>query len=239
MFHTLNTIISAVLLLSIALSNIVHAEQYRSDLPAPLSDEGWDLRLDKNGIQIYTRDWPGSDFIAFKAKQKIDSDLSNIVGNFLDIASFPDWVKDMVDAYEVEPFGDQDSRVTYMRMGLPWPLADRDVVSGQRVIQDPVTKVVHINEWYEGDMVPQNEGVIRTPRVNNQMVLIPEGEKSTTMVWQGHTEPGGYIPAFIVNFLLESVFYESVTNMKNRFESLEYRKTSDWVENYNPEKPNA
>lgn len=233
-----HTVLSTVQYLMVTLSIFsttvsAELEAYRTDLPPALDDSGWDLMLEKNGIKVFTRDWPGSDFIAFKAEQVVQSKLSNIVANFSDIKTFPEWVKDMVDAYEIEPFDDKRSRKIYMRMGLPWPLADRDIVAGQQLTQETDSKVVRIKEWFEGDALPKNEGVIRTPKVNNELVLIPEGNEKTRIVWQGHTEPGGFIPAFIVNFLLEDVFYESVLNMRHRFESPEFHKTSDWVINYN------
>ncbi len=229
--HSFLTATRTVIVLLGILSTTVDAEieAYRRDLPPALDDTGWSLMLEKNGIKVFTRDWPGSDFIAFKAEHVVQSTLSNIVANFSDIKTFPEWVEDMVDAYEIEPFNDERSRKIYMRMGLPWPLADRDIVAGQQIIQDTDSKIVRITEWYEGDALAKNKGVVRTPRVNNELVLIPEGYEETRIVWQGHTEPGGFIPAFIVNFLLEDVFYQSVLNMRHRFESDEFQKSLDWV----------
>jgi hypothetical protein len=118
-----------------------------------------------------------------------------------------------------------------MKMNLPWPLGDRDIVSGQSYEQDDPTLVVRVREWNEADAIPENKGIIRMPRLNNEFVLLPEGENLTRMIWQGHTEPGGYIPAFLVNWLIEDVFYASVMNMKVRFELPEYHKTVGWIEN--------
>lgn len=224
-----------VILLSIAsFSAFAEVEEYRTDLPPVFDDSGWDLMLEENGVKVFTRDWPGSSFIAIKAVQMINSPISNIVANFSDIDAFPEWVKDMEDAYEVEAFDENRSRKIYMRMGLPWPLGDRDIVSGQKLTQDPQTKIVRIKEWHEGDAIPEKDGVIRMPRLNNEFVLIPEGVDLTRMVWQGHTEPGGLIPAFLVNWLVEDVFYESVVNMRKRFESPEFHKTADWVVDFTP-----
>lgn len=205
-------------------------ETYRSDLPPYHENAGWELMLDRGGIQIYTRDWPGSSFVAIKAVQSIQATLSNIVANYADINSFPEWVKDMDDAYPLSSFDDAHSRRIYMKMNLPWPLGDRDIVSGQSFEQDADSKVVRIREWNEADAIPEKKGIVRMPRLNNEFVLIPETETVTRMIWQGHTEPGGYIPAFLVNWLIEDVFYASVINMKTRFESPEYFKTLDWVQ---------
>ena len=222
---------SIAILLSIACC-AAHAETeaYRKDLPPYQDNTGWDLMLDKEGVQIYTRDWPGSSFVAIKAEQIIHSSLSNIVANYADINSFPEWVKDMDDAYSLSAFDDTRSRKVYMKMNLPWPLGDRDIFSGQSFEQDAETKVVRIREWNEADAIAEFQGIVRMPRLNNEFVLLPDGKDRTRMIWQGHTEPGGYIPAFLVNWLIEDVFYASVINMKERFESPEYLKSVDWVQ---------
>jgi hypothetical protein len=49
------------------------------------------------------------------------------------------------------------------------------------------------------------------------------------MIWQGHNEPGGFIPSFLVNWMIENIFYDSSLNMRKRFESLDYQKHTDKV----------
>jgi hypothetical protein len=222
---------SIVIMLSIACyAAYAETDVYRQELPPYQDNAGWSLMLDRKGVKIYTRDWPGSSFVAIKAEQLIHSSLSNIVANYADIDSFPEWVKDMDDAYSLSAFDAARSRKVYMKMNLPWPLGDRDIVSGQSYEQDEQTKVVRIREWNEADAIPVNKGIVRMPRLNNEFILLPEGQNRTRMIWQGHTEPGGYIPAFLVNWLIEDVFYVSVINMKARFESPEYHKTVNWIQ---------
>jgi hypothetical protein len=188
--------------------------------------------INKSDVQVYTRSGPGSDFVAIKGMQTINSSLSNILANFVDVAAFPEWVKDAKEGFVITPFDQNHSRKVYLRMSLPWPLADRDIVSGQQVTQDINTKIIKIREWYEGDTLPINEGVIRIPRLNTEFLLIPKGKNITELIWQGHNDPGGYIPPFLVNWLIEDVFFESMLSMKNRFEAPEYHKTINWVRNF-------
>lgn len=211
------------------ISSTTVAETYRTDLPNALDDSGWNLMLDENDIQVFTREWPGSDFVAIKGVQTINSSLSNILGNFIDIASFPEWVKDAEEGYVIEPFDKSQARKIYLRMNLPWPLKDRDIVSGQSVNQNTITKIVTIREWYEGDTLPITDGVIRIPRLNTEFLLIPYEKNSTKLIWQGHNDPGGLIPSFLVNWLIENVFFTSMTTMKKRFENPEHFKSVDWI----------
>ena len=189
------------------------------DLPPAGNHEGWDLQLDKNGVQIYTQDWPGSSFVAVKTVQIIQSSLSNIMGNFLDISAFPEWVKDMEHAELLEDFNEHKQRTIYMHMGLPWPLKDRDVIIQQTLAQDPVSYEVTLAEQKRVGLLAEKNGVIRIPSVNSEFVLTPLSEGGVRMIWQGHNEPGGFIPSFLVNWMIENIFYDSSLSMRERFES--------------------
>jgi hypothetical protein len=210
----------------------------QTPLPPVESNEGWTLELDKNGIQIYTRDWPGSDFVAVKTVQTIKSSLSNIIANFLDVESFPEWVRDMKHGELVEDFDENMERSIYMHMGLPWPMKDRDIVIRQAISQDPKTLQIRMTESKHEGIIEEKEGLLRIPRVNSEFVLTPTQE-GVIMTWQGHNEPGGFIPSFFVNWMIENIFYDSSLNMKNRFEAPEYRKTLsknlDWIQDSNVE----
>lgn len=193
-------------------------------LPHIDSYDGWSLRIDDNGVKIYTREIPNSSFVAVKTEQVIQSGLSNIVANYLAVESFPEWVKDLQTAHVVRGYNAQQERIIYMRMDMPWPLKDRDSVMGQRVKQDESSLIVQIREWNQAELLPERKGVIRVPKVDSELVLIPLSEDSTKMIWQGHNEPGGLIPSFLANWLIDNVFYESSLNMRVRFESAEFIK---------------
>lgn len=192
-------------------------------LPNINSNEGWDLALEKNGIQIFTRKWPGSDFVAVKTVQVIQSSLTSIVANLLDINNFPEWVKDMKEARLLVDFNHQSQRAIYMHMDMPWPLQDRDIVVQQTLSQDPESFTVTINEEKRTDLFPEIPGIVRVPSVNSQFVLTPLAEGGVRMIWQGHNEPGGIIPPFLVNWLIDHVFYDSSLNMRTRFEAEEFQ----------------
>ena len=210
----------------------IHTETYLNELPDALDNSSWSLIIDKDDTQVFTREWPGSDFVAIKGVQTINASVTNILANFLDIEAFPDWVKDAQKGLVIRPFDQSYSRTVYLRMSLPWPLQDREIVSGQQVSQNPSTKIVTIKEWYEGDSLPQNKGVVRIPRLNTEFLLIPKEKNVTQMIWQGHNDPGGIIPSFLVNWLIKNVFLASMQTMKERFESPEHTKTVDWVKNF-------
>lgn len=225
-------LMSIIISTSTAIAEVNNDDNYLNTLPEALDNSSWSIMIDKNNIQVFTRDWPGSDFVAIKGIQTINSSLSNILANFIDIEAFPEWVQDAKEGFEISSFDQTQSRKIYLRMSLPWPLDDRDIVSGQQVTQDKTTKTITIREWYEGEAIPEVDGVTRIPRLNTEFLLIPKEKNVTQLIWQGHNDPGGFIPPFIVNWLIEDVFFTSMQTMKTRFESPKFYKTVNWVLNF-------
>jgi len=217
----------------VSMTALAQDPEHQIDLPDADDNSSWQLQLEKNGVQIFTQDWPESSFVAVKTVQVIHSSLSNITGNFIDIASFPDWVENMREARWITPFNSQRIRKVYIRMGLPWPVQDRDIIMGQKMSQNPLNLRVNIKEWNEGKTLPEVSGAVRVPEVNAEFVLIPISKNQTKIIWQGHNEPGGYVPAFLMNWMVENVFYKSAMAMRARFESEKYFKQVDWVKDFN------
>ncbi len=56
------------------------------------AQKDWDLRLDKEGIKVYTKKLDSSPFKAVKTVCTINTSLSVLTAVLLDIKSTPDWV---------------------------------------------------------------------------------------------------------------------------------------------------
>lgn len=196
----------------------VCADPYQTTLPDPQDDSGWEQVLDEDGVRIYTRDWPGSSFIAVKLRHNLKTSLSNVVGNILHVEAMGEWVDDLKEVRLLTDFDGAKPRAYYLRMGLPWPMEDRDVIRQQSVSQNPETLVVTVSESNTADVLDEVDGVTRVPHGQSQYVLTPTPEGTVDVIWQGHNEPGGLVPAFLANWMIENIFYDSTMNMRARFE---------------------
>lgn len=208
-----------LLLCALFFSEALRAEEYLTTLPDPQDDSGWNQVLDQDGVRIYTRDWPGSSFVAVKLRHNLKTSLSNVVGNILHIEAMGEWVDDLKEARLLSDFdGVATPRAIYLRMGLPWPMEDRDVIRKQWVSQNPETRVVTVSESNAAEVLDEVDGVTRVPHGLSEYVLTPTPEGSVEVIWQGHNEPGGLVPAFLANWMIENIFYDSTMNMRARFE---------------------
>ena len=177
--------------------------------PEPEEFSTWELMLDRDGVQIYTQPWAGSDFVAFKTVQTVSADLKDVLAHFTDVSGFNAWIPNLKSARLIREFDDSNERSIYLHLGMPWPLYDRDSVIGQRVGQDEETLVVKIEEWSEARSLPERDGLVRVPMLMAEIFLMPLRLGQTKIIWQVHNEPGGSIPSFLVNWMVESIFFES------------------------------
>jgi hypothetical protein len=230
---------SKLLALSCVLILPAHAESFSLDfealheqqpaLPNPLDATGWAVASEKLGVTISTREWPNSDFYAIKIEQVYNSSLSNVVAHLLDDTHFDDWIPDLQSARIIRQMDEQKTRSVYMHLSMPWPLSDRDSVIGQRFTQDNETLTVTVKEWNEGASLPEKHGVVRAPRINSEYVLIPLSDGKVRSIWQGHQEPGGAVPSFLANWMIENIYQESALNMRAHFENPALTKQLDWI----------
>lgn len=208
----------SILCCLLCFSLVAWANPYQTTLPDPLDDSGWALELEQDGIQIYTRAWTGSSFIAVKLKHNLKTGLSNVVGNIIQLEAMGEWVDDLKEARLISDFDAAQRRIVYIRMGLPWPMEDRDLVTVQQLAQDQRTRVVTIRERAVANAVAEVKGVTRVARGQSEYVLTATDDGTVDVIWQGHNEPGGLVPAFLANWMIENIFYDSTINMRARFE---------------------
>ena len=59
-----------------------------------------------------------------------------------------------------------------------------------------------------------DQGLVRVNRLQGRYLLTPKGPNQTEIVWEQHTEPGGYLPAWLVNQLLRNIPLQSLKNLR-------------------------
>ena len=61
----------------------------------------WEKIKDEDGVQIYKRDVPGSDVIAFKGTGLVDAPLDRVATVLFDTSRAPEWIDSLEEAVEI------------------------------------------------------------------------------------------------------------------------------------------
>jgi len=174
---------------------------------------GWNLRKDKNGIKVYTRDHKNEGILEYLAITTVDATIEKLAEIIHDVENYPDWTENCETASVYKILSDS-SRVEYMTTKVPWPLEDRDVVM-EFIVSS------HTNEYFEAilrsvpDAVPESEDYVRIHISEGNWIFKEIGENKVEVIHQFLSEPGGNIPMWIVNMFIVSGPYKTLLNLKH------------------------
>lgn len=92
------------------------------------SEQGWELRKQKSGIEIYTREIEGSSFDEFKGLTTItNTSINKVLEVILDVNNYTFLFPDCMTAKILEQKGKYYD-IHYFTIKAPWPVKNRDAI---------------------------------------------------------------------------------------------------------------
>ena len=158
----------------------------------------WVLKKDKDAIRIYTRDANESQFKSVKVMCTIPGTLSQLTALLLDVSAHERWVYNTKRSYLVKQ-PNPNQQIYYSQIDLPWPLADREVVVFMNIVQDPVTKILHVDIDNAENNIPVKDGTVRVPASSVKWKVTVLPGKLLSIEYYGQADPGGNVPAWVAN----------------------------------------
>lgn len=191
----------------------------------------WKLSADKEGIKIYTSIVSDSKIKAVKVECDLNTTPSQLVAVVMDINSATDWVYHVKSAKLIKQVSPSELYY-YSEVSLPWPVANRDFVAHLIVTQDPASKVVTIDGPAVQGFVPVKKGVVRVDNSFGRWVITPVGTGQIHVQYTIHTDPGGAIPAWLVNIFATDAPLKIFEGLKVQLQKPAYKNTAlAFVEN--------
>jgi hypothetical protein len=151
--------------------------------------------------------------------------LPQLTAVLMDIKAAPEWVyatKSCVLLKQVSPA----DVYYYSEVKLPWPVQNRDFVAHLTVSQNPDTKVVTIDGPVINGMVPPKDGIVRVDHSKGKWTLIPISKNEVKIEYILQTDPGGAIPAWIVNLFASEGPMQSFKKLKLQLQKPAYKNVS-------------
>lgn len=181
--------------------------------PLTAEEEEWQHIYESDGINIYKRVAEGSEFLEFKATGALRGAMSEYVSAILDTDKHPDWAPRCMEARNVEKINDQEFVIYTVYAGV-WPTADRDyaakmsMVSGPEVVRIDVERV---------EMSQVTSGVaerVHIPYLKSCWIFEQISQDYTRVELRAHVDPGGWIPAWLVNWGYRTIPYQFLVNLE-------------------------
>ena len=174
----------------------------------------WQLEKNKEGIKVYTREKAGSEILEFKAICEVAAPRLRVAEVVARITDYPNWFPDCANAQVLKSISSTKRKI-YYEVDLPWPTSNRDVVMMLRVEVDKSAHSTTIFFDHATGGKAEKEGVVRMPYADGFWKLTTIGKK-TKVHYQFIADPGGSLPAWVINMFIVDGPYDTLIALKER-----------------------
>jgi ribosome-associated toxin RatA of RatAB toxin-antitoxin module len=182
----------------------------------------WKIRKDKNGVVVYTRSSEGQDFDEFKATTTLDFSIATFVNVVRDVEAYPGWITDLRHSQILVRKGDT-VQIYYSELKVPFPFGNRDVIYSNKFMLDSTNQSMTITIEALPNYIEKKEGLVRMPYGNGKWEAQSVGENQISVTLQMQINPGGNIPAWLVNRFVSDSPYQTLKNLKSFGKKEKYR----------------
>ncbi len=177
----------------------------------------WEQIHQDEGITVWQRAVKGSSLVEFRGRGTISASLIDVAAVIRGADRQKEWMKDCVGSaiYKMQPNG---RSITYHRVGSPaFFISDRDVVlkAETEVFAKEQKFIVRFQETeYAGQ--PPLDGVVRMPKLTGHWTLQAKGKDKTFVEYQVRADPGGSLPAWLVNLTSKKLPYYTLVSLRKQ-----------------------
>jgi hypothetical protein len=175
------------------------------------SSSPWELKRDREGIQVSTRPVKDSPVLEFQAETVVRAPLEKIIALFEATPRMTEWFYRCKEARLLEQES-PDEAIVYFAADLPWPLADRDGIYRRVKTSDGGAVVYELHS--ENDIYPPQKGRVRVAYLDAEWRFTPRPDGATTVYYRMHTAAGGLLPAGIVNRFTVSLPFNTLRKLR-------------------------
>ncbi len=185
----------------------------------------WTLKKSSDGVTVYNREVDNSLIKELKAVTQIKTTLSSIIALLNDRETYPQWVYKCEKSYMVKKISESEA-IYYQDVSAPWPIDNRDFVVNVEVVQNSKTKVVTQSSTCIPDYIKKLEAHVRITEFKASWTLTPIKNGLVNCEYQLLVDPGGNLPAWLVNLAAVDGPFETIVNLREWVLKDKYQKTT-------------
>ncbi len=184
--------------------------------------DGWKLKREVDGVRVFYRDAPNSKIKELRFQTTLEASLSSIVALLTDVEGYDNWVYKNERAYLVDRPSEMEM-IYYEEMDFPWPLSNRDLVVHNRMWQDSLTNALHSHSVSAHHLLPERDGIVRIKELEFRWTFTPQPDGSVAVDYYLKSDPGGHIPAWLINLALDQGPLRTMERFKAMLRTPRYR----------------
>ena len=190
----------------------------------------WKLRKEKYGTQAYTRSHPDYSISEYKVEAEIEAEIADIISIMTEESSYLRMFKDLKDLKFLEQRDDYFE--LYLVNKAPFPARDRDGYFISQFSYEPNTQTARIDITCPNSEHHRKK-YIEITRCQGFWQFHQKENGIVELTHQFIADPGGIVPAFILNMFLVNNPLTTVRDLKLLLEEGNYEKKEfDFLKGY-------
>ena len=182
----------------------------------------WKLSTDKEGIKIFTGTVSNSKVKAIKVECYLNATPAQLAAVVMDVKNSPEWVYHTKSCMLIKQVSSSELYY-YSEISLPWPAQNRDFVAHLTVTKNPVSKALTIDGPAVPGYVPVKDGIVRVDHSSGKWIITPTSATQVKVEYTIHTDPGGDLPAWLVNMFATDGPLQIFRNLKLELQKPAYK----------------
>lgn len=196
------------------------------------SEYDWHLIRDEDNIQVYLKKFWADDVKSFKGVVEIQSSLDSLLAVIIDVEACSDWIHHCANPAILLRKAFLES-YHYQVHKLPFPALNREFILHSKVTRIPETGTVLIqikavpefcNETIKQCTMIEDQPMVRVEHSHGQYLLEPLPDNTTRVTWEHHTNPGGFLPNWLINRLIREVPFRTLQGLRKKVFEDKYQK---------------
>jgi hypothetical protein len=138
----------------------------------------------------------------------LNGTFDKLISILNDVPHHKDWVYNNQQAYILKKISSYEYYY-YSETYLPWPLSNRDEVAHVKINVDSLNHFLEVTETGEPNFIPEKNGIVRVPKCKINWHVTMPSTNTLHIVYTIDVEPGGTVPAWLVNTFADKGPYQS------------------------------
>lgn len=200
-------------------------------MPISTSGAAWELQRNDEQAMAYSRIDKATGLQVCRVETVMKASLNALVAMQRDAARIPQWM-DGVKSSRIVQEAD-NYYITHTLVPSPWPVKDRDSVVRSDIRQQDDGSVLIEFASVEG-VVPLQKNYERVQNVKGCWCFTPLQDGKTRVEYEVMVDPGGKLPAWLVNRFALDVPYNSIKQMHKLVRDPQYQQARSWIREVDP-----
>ena len=180
------------------------------------NEQKWTLRVEKDGVSVFTQKVKGSQIARFKATTVVEADYEAVKEVILDYPNYPAWYENYKSGTILSDQKSAELIVKFI-INAPFPIKDRDSVN--QVFINQMDNFITIRLESRPHLVAQTKGQVRMSISSGEWKLIKTGNQTEVSLTY-HADPEIPMPSWIANRYVVQGPANSLLNLKKRIEQI-------------------